>query len=553
MLNLEKIDYMKYERKEYEKHYYDNLKQNISRAWQYLKNTHRLQSGECVCLRALPTATSEWDEWCIPKELVIFNYNSESYKEFEKFITSKVNSKRIYNFYYNIYNINVRRAKETLREREKGFFGNSCNVGSTSILICDFDDFTQNDYIKMKEDFNRRGLNGTIDNMTGHGYHIVFRLKENSEDEYLLLKFIKILQENGYNPDVQCQDCARIMRLPFFFNQKPKKYNTVSISELTNGEYCSRLFTVEEIFQAFGFDYDTFNLENYYNKKKAERKNTVKKTETEITYKEDVDLYDFYEFLNVDELPNGIKNMLRGFRKGYTNLQTYCLTMFFKRKGYDLETVKQIIEITESVNGNSWNSISAVSEAERFFDNYSFIGKYTLMDLESVFGEIIMNYDEQMYKIPVNVMKPTEMKLYSYLLLNNDAKKKDIIENLGITNNTVDKVVKESNFITVNNRLYNVNKDTEFKNFIYVNSEFINSILSLSNNEFSVFCYLYHRIGIKNEVRTSIQSIKNNCFISEKTITNTIKELEEHKRIQVIRSKYNYVQSKKESNLYKII
>lgn len=553
MLNLQKIDYIKYERKEYKKTEYDDLKQNISRSWRFLKDTHRLKSGECLCLRALATKTNDWDEWCVPKELVIFNYDSESYKEFEKFITSKVNSKRIYNFYYNIYNINIRRVKETLREKEKGFFGNSCNVGSTSILICDFDDFTQNDYIKMKEDFKERGLNGTIDIMTGHGYHIVFRLKENSEDEYLLLRFIKILQANGYNPDIQCQDCARIMRLPFFFNQKPKKYNTVSLSEITDGEYSSRLFTVDEIFQAFGFDYNTFNLDDYYNKKKTERKKTVKRTETEVTCNKDVNLYELFDFLNIDELPVGIKNMLKGFRKGYTNLQTYCLTIFFKRKGYDLETIKQILETVESINGNSWNNKSASDEAERFFETYSYMNKYTLKELESIFGEIVMTYNEQMYKIPVNVMKPVEMKLYTYLLLNNDSKKKDIIESLKISNNTVDKIVKESIFITVDNRLYNVNKDAEIKNFIYVNYEFLNRILSLSSNEFSVFCYLYHRIGIKKEVRTSIQSIKNNCFISEKTITNTIKELEEHKIIKVLRSKYNYVQSKKESNLYKII
>lgn len=556
MLNLEKIDYMKYERKECKEPEYDDLKQNISRAWRFLKNTHRLNSRECLCIRSVGIAKSEYDK-SGSEELHIYDFDEKSYKEFEKYMTKKVNDKkRVYNFYYNIYNINIRRVRESLKEDGDKFFGRSKNVGDTSMMIVDFDDFTNEDYLKMKEDFKNRGLAGTIDNMTGHGFHIIFRLSENVEDDYLLLKFIKILQVNGYKPDTACQDCGRTMRLPFFYNQK-EKYDTVALSEIISGEYSSKLFAVEEIFQSFGYDYNSFDLNQFYEKKKEKKIQTKQQKqrnkETEIINYKDVDLNDIYDFIEIDELPIGIKNMLKGFIKGYTNLQTYCLTMFFKRKGYDLDTIKQIIEIVESINGNDWNSKSAICEAERFFENYSYMNKYTLKELESIFGEIVMTYDEQMYKIPVNVMKPVEMKLYTYLLLNKDSKKKDIIESLKISNNTVDKIVKESNFITAANRLYNVNKNAEFKNFIYVNYEFLKSILSLSANEFSVFCYLYHRIGIKNEIRTSIQSIKNNCFISEKTITNTIKELEEHKRIQVLRSKYNYFQSKKESNLYKII
>lgn len=554
MLDFKKIDFKNYQRKEYMEPQYENLKQNISRSWNYLKITHRLQPDECVCLRALPSKTNEYDEWCIPKELVIFNYEQESYREYERFMINKINSKRIYNFYYNIYNVNIRKAKETARENEGGFFGKSCNVGTSSVIIVDFDDFSQEDYLKMKEDFEKRGLSGTIDNMTGHGYHIVFRLKENTQDEHLLLKFIKVLQENGYTPDIQCQDCARIMRLPFFYNQKPKKYNTVVLSELTDGEYASRLFTIEEIFQAFGFDYNTFNLEQYYQKKKERKRK--QKTITKITYNEnEIDLYEWYKDFNVkiDELPVGIKNMMKGFKKGYTNLQVFTLTMFFKRKGFPVNEIIDIIERVESVNGNSWNTWNTSDEVERFFDNYNYINKYTLLELEDFFGEIKIEYNEKMYKIPVNVMKPKEMKIYAYLLLNNNVRKKNIISEIGLSNNTIDKIVKESSFISVKDRLYNVNLELGYKNYIYVNKDFIIHNLELSANEFSVFCYLYHRIGYKKEIRTSIQSIKHNCLISEKTITNTIKELEKHKRIMVYRDKYNYLTNSKKSNLYQMI
>ena len=69
----------------------------------------------------------------------------------------------------------------------------------------------------------------------------------------------------------------------------------------------------------------------------------------------------------------------------------------------------------------------------------------------------------------------------------------------------------------------------------------------------SVYIYLYYRIGIKDEIKTSIMSIKNNCLISEKTITNTISKLEKNETIKVLRSKYNYKTDNKESNTYKLL
>lgn len=550
-LDLNKIDYKNYKKKENESPEYINLKQNISRAWNYIKMTHNLKNGECVCIRALAQATNEWDTYAIPKELIIFNYGYDSYKEFEKFIISKVKSKRIYNFYYNIYNINIRRALETTKEKEGGMFGKSCNVGSTSIIILDFDDFSHSDYLKLKSDLINKGLK-TLDVMSGHGYHIIFRLRENSEDEYLLLKLIKIFQENGYTPDVKCQDAARIMRLPFFFNIK-KNYDTSILAEIISGEYYSETYTVEGIFEKLGFDYNTFDLDQYYQKKKTERKKH-KKEET-VFVENEINLYEYYKDFNfcVDMLPIGIKNMLRGFKKGYSNLQTFTLTIFFKRMGLDIDTIKEIIEKVENINGNKWNVWSASDEAERFFDNYDYMSKYILMDLENVFGEIKITYDEEMFKIPMNVMKPNELKLYSYLLINKNSKKKTLIEEVGLSNNTIDKIVKGSHFINVQDRKYNISADANFDNFIYVNREFLAKNLKLSSNEFSVFCYLYYRIGMKNEIRTSIQSIKNSCLISEKTITTTIKFLELHKKITVLRDKYNYITDKRESNLYQFL
>lgn len=100
MLNIEKIDYLNFKRHEQEKATYNDINQNISRAWNFLKSTHRLQRGECLCLRAVGTSTNKYDKWAGSEELIISDFDNYHYEEFKNFMTKKVNSKRIYNFYF---------------------------------------------------------------------------------------------------------------------------------------------------------------------------------------------------------------------------------------------------------------------------------------------------------------------------------------------------------------------------------------------------------------------------------------------------------------------
>lgn len=530
---------------------YDNLDDNIEKAWNFLEETHKLGTDECVCVRALATKTNSWDKFTIPKELVIFRFDKENFEIFKKFMVRLIKAKRIYNFYYNTYKISIRKAKETYEEKG-GFWGKTCNVSSTDMIIADFDDFTHEQYLELKKDLEKRGLHGTIDVMSGHGYHIIFKLENKSKDQQLLLKMIKILQEAGYNPDIKCQDAARIMRLPFFFNQKPTKYNTASLAEVITSK--SRTFSIEEIFTAFGYDYNTFKLEKYYKEKKKAGRPKAKK-DIKITCNEDVDLYEeFKDFnINIDELPIGIKNMMKGFLKGYSNVQTMILTVFFKSNGYELEDIQKIVEKVETINGNLWNDWDVSEEVDRFYYQYNYINKYLLMDMEQEFGDIRLNYDKKnMFKIPIGVMEPGLLKLYAYLLVNENAKKKDILKALDITNNTLDTLRKHP-VIIYENRNYNINKSLEFEHYIYVQKELLNNILSLSKNQFSIYCYLYYRMGLKNEIKTSIQSISKTCLMSEKTVSNNIQELEKLNKITVVRSKYDSKTNNKESNIYKFI
>ena len=90
--------------------------------------------------------------------------------------------------------------------------------------------------------------------------------------------------------------------------------------------------------------------------------------------------------------------MLKGFVPGYSNLQTLVLTLYFKSKNLKLETIQDILNITESINTNKWNYWITDNEVERFYNNYNYINKYTLLECEEKFGEINFYNNNRIYK-----------------------------------------------------------------------------------------------------------------------------------------------------------
>lgn len=550
-LDLRKNDFMNFQKFELDKPIYVNVQQNISRAWKFLKLTHNINQRECICIRALASPTNENDEWCAPEEHIIFNFSDESYKDFEDFIISKIRSKRIYNFFYNIYNINIRRGKETSRENQGGMFGKSCNISNTSMIICDFDNFSVDDYRKLKKDFINKGLNGTLDICSGHGFHICFRLNENSDDELLLLKFIKILQENGYNPDACVFDPARVMRLPGFWNYKPQ-YEKVALSEIADGEYSSRTFTIDEIFEKFGFSYKKFDLEKYYEKKKAGRHKKEKKQKTTVELEFDDNVHaDNYD-IDTSILPEGVQNMLhRGFIQGYTNLMVMFLTIFFKTMGLNLIQIQNIMEEVESINGLNDNNWELKKEVERFYEKYDFVSKYVIMELQSVFGEIRFINSKVKYRIPVGInSKHTE--LYLFLLQNNNSRKVDILEGMNISNNKLDRIMEDNKLVNLDNRIYSISKDLKFDNYIVVNGFQLAKLSKLNDKELEIYIYLKYRCN-KDKNKISIENIKEYTGISAHTISDTLKKLEKKKLIKVTRWIYDTKTNSKKVNEYKIL
>jgi hypothetical protein len=549
MLNLEKINYTNYVKKETDTIEYTNLQQNIARSWSFLQQTHRLNVGECCCVRAVTEPLYKGDPGANNHEFIIFHFSNSEFEEYKKFITNHVRYKRVYNFYYNIFKIDIAAAKQTCEENGGGFFGKAGNTSTTNMIACDFDEMTHDEYVKMKEDFNTRGLH-TLDVMSGHGYHIIFKIKEDLEDELVLKKLIRIMRELGYNADPVVKDPARVLRIPYLFNQKPQKYNKLSVlSEILDGEYSCPTYSISEVFEKLGFDYNTFELDEVVKSRKKAGRPKKQKTEEQTVVNENVNLEELYPNLNIDKLEPGIANMLKGFRKGYANIQTMVLTIYFKIKGYSLKDIQDILSTTEKINGN-WNYWNVENEVERFYNNYKYLDKFLLEELEDVFGQILVDFNDYI-KIPVGG-NSKYTKLYIYLLLNNNCKKKDILRDLNISNNKLDRMMVNNDLVKLENRIYSIKEDVNFEKYITVDKSELEELNSLDSNEIAVYTYFKWKCGIKKFIKISIQTIKDNVDITEHTISDTIKKLEKRNLITVKRYKFTeHVNKKGEIEFYK--
>ncbi len=559
MLNLEKIDFKNYsiketnipkvekKRKENELNEYENLEQNIIRSWNMLKKTHILKNNECCSVRAVTYKLYQEDMGAGSHEHIIYNFDEKGFEDYRNFIIKYICFKRVYNFYFNIYKISIKAGIERQEEREKGFMASNKTTSTTNLISLDFDDIEYAEYLKLKNDLLSREIY-TLDVFSGHGYHIHFII-EDTEDTELLKKLILIFKELGYTPDVACCDCGRSLRIPFLYNQKPK-YEKARMSEIISGEYRSKMYSISELFSRLGYDYETFTIEQPERKKSTGRpKKEVVETEKEVVLFEcDSDLTKLYN-IDIRNLPVGICNMLKGFQKGYANLQVMSLTLYFKNRGCTSEEIIDILKVTKKINGNSWNDWNIEDEAERFYNSYNHINNFIKNELENVFGSF-----EIEFKIPIGY-NSKHLQLYIFLLKNGNCKKKDIINGLHISKDKINRIMKNNNLVKLENRVYSINK-TEFDNFLMVSKNELEKLSSLNYKEIGVYTYLKWRASIKKFIKVSIVTISENIGISNPTISDTISSLEKRGLIQVKRFKYkehNDGEFFKESNEYTIL
>lgn len=503
-----------------------------------------MPDNEAVCIRAL-VDHKKTNRACGNREHVIKSFDDAGFALYRNFIKKCLfHRDAVYNFFHNIYKMDYVKGQCFQRETGRKMIGRIDNATSTNLLAVDLDAYSFEEYKEIRKLFIEKDII-PIEVSSGHGFHILIKI-ETCTDSELLAKWLKILSDCGVDVDQHCKDPGRVYRLPFFYNIKSNKYDTVVKAEIMEGEYGVPTYTMEDVFNRFGYDYQTWDKQTWDKQtcnKQTCNKQTLNsicgnsicgnkqnwnslhgansqdeadsaveadstvaginkieekdgnasapdnvsgsvsggaKVKTSATPKKktyaslqqqkivaDAELVGLYPILDTTILPEGIRNMLKGFVEGYTYYQLMCIVLFFKRSQYSLEQIKDIVSVVESINGNAWNSWDALDMAEYFYDNIYGINENELDSLEKEFGSIAFPAYGSGLKVPLGIMKPNELKLYLYLLRHGVSRKKDIISFLHISANRLDRILKSAVLVKKDGLQYSI-MEKKAKNYIYL-------------------------------------------------------------------------------------
>ena len=551
-LDLKKIDYKKYEKAIFNYDDVQYLEQDIARSYAYLIKTHRVNENEIIVLRILRTRGI--DKFSSVEQTIT------SYEDFRNFVLkTKLNKNATFDIYYHIFNIDRRKMNEFGKEHKDKMKGNSLTVGSTSILEADFDGIEFNDYLHIKEEFQKRGIE-TIDKWSGHGVHIIVLLSENCKDDDILKKWILTLQQVGLQPDIMCKDAARLMRLPFFNNTKTK-YEEITRAEII--EDTCRRYDLEDVFRRFGQEYSEIKIDNVEVYKKVEKriKEKVNKNEIEANLIPLDRINSYYE-MDFNVFPVGIREMLRGLRFGSSNLQIYFLTVYLK-KYYKDETIKYIIQKLEEINDNEWNTWKAEKEVDRFLE-YDYLTKFDILQMQAKFGEI---------KFLKNIRRLEDKVIISKDLLKYDAKEIQLYlgfkyRNINscrsnqlftLTNISKSSLYKKiGNLITKRNNIYYLNdKEFNYDDIIILETDQMERLLyELDSDELKVYLYMKYFKREKTNIFTNSLVYAKQEDISEvagytrQTVSKILNKLKDRKLIAICRGYFIEEEEKQIANSY---
>lgn len=596
-LDLKKNNIDNFERVEEPEISKDMWGQDVARCWEFLKGIFRLENrntmpelylweehsycpqddelafyrdkpdNECICIRAL-IDHKKTKRRCGNHELVIHSLDWIGFAAFEKFVMKHLfHRDAVYNLFYNIYKVDCVKGECFRRATGYKMIGRAENVTSTNLLAVDLDSYSFEEYKEIRKLFLDRGII-PIEVSSGHGFHLLVKI-ETCTDKGLLVKWLKVMSDYNVNVDQHCKDPGRVYRLPFFYNVKSAKYDTVVKAGIMEGEYGVPTYTVEDVFQRFGYDYKNWD-KNLYGVKadetgcnapasKTGAKTAVEKKKADVQqryYKSltDEELAGLYPMLDMAVLPVGIRSMLKGFIEGYTYYQLMCMVLFFKRSQYSLEQIKDIVTVTEAINGNDWNSWDTAEEAEYFYHHIYGMDMEELDDLETEFGSIIFPAYDSGLKVPLGVMKPNELKLYLYLLRHGEGRKKDITTSLHISANKLDRMMASAILIKKDGLKYSI-MDKKVKNYIYLSEEELDTYLQWDENEIAVYLYLKFRCGDDDSIQTSRESIEKGTLMTHTVVTKTVQILETKKLISVERkeNQHHLIKELRESNIYTLL
>lgn len=149
-------------------------------------------------------------------------------------------------------------------------------------------------------------------------------------------------------------------------------------------------------------------------------------------------------------------------------------------------------------------------------------------------------------------MKPAEMKMYMFLLLNGSCKKSVITKELGFSRNRIYKIIGNSKVIVKNGLLYEA-MDIRVDNYLFLTKKEVEKYLQWNENEIAVFLYLKYRCGENCTIQTSMKSIMDATLLTRRTISVALNNLCNKKVIQVYHHNGYDDNINRECNIYKIL
>ena len=359
----------------------------------------------------------DFDAICIEIRALRRDQNKACYRNFKLYRFADTELERLYKFlwelnekaipyclYYSVYAFNNNQLAVTKDGKKSAVWNNKAalnNVVGTQIIVTDFDDITEDEFLLERLKLAQLGLE-TVDIFTGHGFQSIILLNKMTEDKTLVKKVTNLMLNKGFRIDSKIKDSARIMRLPYTYNCKElskkdienpsviktfiyseteKRYNleyvlerlesleTVTESQATIDIIEDKKIKVEEI------EKTEVITENKVVKNVIQLKDTLE----DLTYNKNK-LKELYTMLNIESLPEPVLKMLEGFRMGYANSMLLFLTLYLKDIGYSRSVVVSAMEILADQDrfNYPWDKRTVRSETKRFYySNYNWNSIYS--------------------------------------------------------------------------------------------------------------------------------------------------------------------------------
>lgn len=516
------------------------------------------------------------------KNFKLYRFADSEKERFYKFLL-ELNKKGVpYCLYYSVYcfdnNILAvnQQCKESKQWNNKIAINNSI---ATQILVMDFDDITEDEFILEKIKLARLGIE-TIDIMSGHGFQSIILLDQVSQDKGILRKFTELLLKKGFKVDRKIKDSARLMRPPYTYNCKEltKTVENPMIIKTEIWNYTEKRYSLDFIFNSLDtletvkeIGSTTIEIEEkkitdievekqgqpmlHKATKTVEAKDPLSNMSYDI-----VKLKELYTMLNIDELPQAVLIMLEGFRRGYANSMLMFLVLYLKELGYPKSTIQEAMMILSQQDkyNYAWDKTFVKQEVDRFYYNKSYSSKGIFFSELDGFGYVSYEFkDKSVVKINnyvFEVIKDVSSKAFlvymKLLSRSNYLNKKsfsfeDIIEITNIPERTLKRHISDLVDVKLIEKKRGYKKDGEVYKFYLspflktdlgftkINSFALKTLIKmvdekeLNPTQLSVCIYIKHVCyGKKTESGVSQETIGNVLGLNRTTISKTFKAIE---------------------------